>query len=107
MTVSVMVVLALRLPKVPVMVTGDVPVVAVLLEVSVSTLVPVVGFVPNDAVTPLGRPEAASVMLPVNPFTSLTLMVSVALEPWATVRLDAERESVKLDPPAAKVFALD
>ena len=89
------------------MVTVDAPVVAELLAFRVSTLLPVVGLVPNVAVTPLGRPEAASVMLPVNPFTSLTLMVSVALEPWATVRLDAERESVKLDPPAAKVFALD
>ena len=36
-----------------------VPVVAVLLAVSVKTLVEEVGFVPNVAVTPLGRPDAA------------------------------------------------
>jgi hypothetical protein len=90
-TVSVMVVLALRLPKVPVMVTGDVPVVAVLLEVSVSTLVPVVGFVPNDAVTPLGRPEAASVTLPVNPPEAPTsmLMEPLSLRPIDSVAGEA------------------
>ena len=49
------------------MVTVDEPVVAVLLAVSVSTLVPVVGLVPNAAVTPLGKPLAASVTAPVNP----------------------------------------
>ena len=66
-TVSAIVVVAVRLPEVPVIVTVDVPVVAVLLAVNVNTLVPVVGFVPNAAVTPLGRPDAASVTLPVNP----------------------------------------
>jgi hypothetical protein len=66
-TVRAMVVVAVRLPEVPVMVTVAAPVVAVALAVSVSTLVPVVGFVPKAAVTPLGRPEAASVTLPVNP----------------------------------------
>ena len=54
-TVSESVVVAIRLPDVPVMVTVDVPVVAVLLAVSVRTLVPVVGFVPNAALTPLGK----------------------------------------------------
>lgn len=68
LTVSAMVVLALSVPEVPVMVTVAVPVVAELLAVRVSRLVPVVGFVPNVAVTPLGRPDADSVTLPVNPF---------------------------------------
>jgi len=76
-----MLVVAVVLPDVPVIVTVAVPVVAVLLAVRVSTLVLVVGFVPNDAVTPLGRPEAANVTLPVNPPTSVTVMVSVALLP--------------------------
>jgi hypothetical protein len=96
LTVSARVVVAVRLPEVPVMVTVDVPVVAVALAVKVSTLVPVVGFVPNAAVTPLGKPEAASVTLPLNPFTSVTEMVLVPLPPWVIDRLLGESESVKL-----------
>ena len=81
LTVSAMVVVAVVLPEVPVMVTVDEPAVAVLLAVSVSTLVPVVGLVPNEAVTPLGRPEAARVTLPVNPPVSVTVTVSVPVLP--------------------------
>jgi hypothetical protein len=95
-TVRARVVVAVRLPEVPVMVTVDVPVVAVALAVRVSTLLPVVGFVPNVAVTPLGRPDAASVTLPVNPPTSVTVMVLVPLLPCVTDRLLGESESVKL-----------
>jgi len=94
-TVSAMVVVAVVLPEVPLMVTVAAPVVAVLLAVSVSTLVPVVGLVPNAAVTPLGRPEAASVTLPVNPPVSATVMVSVAVLAWVMDKLDAEGVSVK------------
>jgi len=79
--VRAIVVLAVKLPDVPVMVTVAVPVVAVLLAVSVRTLLPVVGFVPKDAVTPLGKPEAARVTLPLNPLTSCTVMVLVPLLP--------------------------
>ena len=96
LTVSARVVVAVRLPDVPVMVTVEVPVVAVALAVRVSTLLPVVGFVPNVAVTPLGRPDAASVTLPVNPPTSVTVMVLVPLLPCVTDRLLGESESVKL-----------
>ena len=81
LTVTATVVLAVRLPEVPVIVTLDVPTVAELLAVSVSTLDAVVGFVPNDAVTPLGRPDAARVTLPLNPPAPVTVMVSVALLP--------------------------
>ena len=95
-TVNASVVLAVRLPEVPVMVTVADPVVAVLLAVSVSTLVPVVGFVPNVAVTPLGRPDAANVTLPLNPFKSLTVMVLVPLPPCVMVRLLGESDKVKL-----------
>jgi hypothetical protein len=56
-------------------------VAAVLLAVSVRTLVPVVGFGVNDAVTPLGRLGAARFTLPVNPFSSLTVTIAVAEEP--------------------------
>lgn len=96
-TVRAMVVVAVTLPEVPVIVTVAVPVVAVLLAVNVSTLLPVVGLVPNAAVTPLGNPDAARVTLPVNPPASVTVIVSVALLPRVTARVEAERESVKLD----------
>jgi hypothetical protein len=95
-TVNARVVVAVRLPEVPVIVTVADPVVAVLLAVSVSTLVPVVGFVPNAAVTPLGRPDAARVTLPENPPTSVTVMVLVPLPPCVIVRLLGESERVKL-----------
>jgi len=107
LTVRASVVDAVRLPEVPVMVTVAAPVVAVLLAVSVSTLVPVVGFVPNAAVTPLGRPDAASVTLPLNPPTSVTEMVLVPLLPCVIVRLLGESESVKLgvaDPAANRLM---
>ena len=51
------------------------------LAVRVSTLVPVVGLVAKPAVTPLGRPEAAKVTLPVNPLLGLTVIVLVLLLP--------------------------
>ena len=87
---------AVSTPEVPVTVTVEVPTVAVALAASVSTLVPVVGLVPNVAVTPLGRPDAARVTLPVNPGWAATEMVSVALAPWATDKEGAEAESEKL-----------
>jgi hypothetical protein len=97
-TVSAMVVDAVNVPEVPVIVTLAAPVVAELLAVSVSTLLPVVGSVPNAAVTPLGRPDAVRVTLPVNVPTSVTEIVSVALLPCATVNADDDAESVKLPP---------
>jgi hypothetical protein len=63
------------------MVTTDEPVAAELLAVSVTALLPVVGLVPKDAVTPLGNPETASVTLPLNPPESATEMVSAADSP--------------------------
>lgn len=97
MTVSAIVVEAVSVPEVPVMVTVDVPVAAVLLAVSVSTLEPVVGLVPNAAVTPLGNPDAARVILPVNPHMSVTVIVSVALLPWDNDSVAPDGESEKLD----------
>jgi hypothetical protein len=96
-TVSETVVVAVRLPEVPVMVTVAVPVVAVLLAVKLTVLVDVVGLVPNVAVTPLGRPDAASVTLPENPSTSVTVTVLLpAAPPCVTDTLLGEAESVKL-----------
>jgi len=82
-------------PEVPVTVTVAAPVVAVLLAVRVKTLVPVVGLVPNAAVTPVGSPEMASATLPVNPFKFATVMLSVAVLPCGIDKLAADVDSVK------------
>ena len=75
LTVRAIVVLAVKLPELPLIVTVAVPVVAVLFAIRVSTLPPVVGLVANDAVTPLGKPDAVRVTLPVNPYWPVTVMV--------------------------------
>ena len=59
----------------------DVPVVAALPAVSVKVLVAAAGFVLNDAVTPLGRPDAAKLTLPVKPFWRATVIVLEPLDP--------------------------
>ena len=71
-TTSEMVVLVLKLPEVPVMVTGTESSVlltkaAVLLAIRVSRLLPVVGFALQYAVTPVGRPETDRFTVPMNP----------------------------------------
>ena len=93
--VSEMVVVWVRLPDVPVTVMVLVPVAAVLLAVNVRTLVDVVGFVPNEAVTPLGSAEVDSVTDPVNPPVGDTVIVLVPLVPCFTVKLAGEAESEK------------
>src|ERR1700691_6311431 len=75
-------------------VTGP-PSVAVALAVRVNTCVPV-NPVANDAVTPVGKPDAASETLPLNPPASVMVMVSTLLLPCATDNVGAEAESVKL-----------
>ena len=62
------------------MVTVDVPVVAVLLAVRVNELVVVAEAGLKEAVTPVGRPDADKLTLPVKPLWGVTLMV---LEPLA------------------------
>ena len=62
-------VLAVRDPEVPVMVSATVAAGAELLAVSVRTLVPLVGFVPHEAVTPVGSADAiARLTFPENPY---------------------------------------
>ena len=48
----------------------------------------------NDAVTPLGRPDADKPTLPLKPFSGMTVIALVPLVPCAIVTLlgDAERE---------------
>jgi hypothetical protein len=69
------------------MVTVAVPVVAVLLAVSVNVLVAVAGFGLKAAVTPLGRPDADKLTLPLKPFCGEIVTVLVPLAPWANVKL--------------------
>ena len=71
----------LTLPEVPVTVTVAVPTAAVLLAVKVNVLVGLVFEVTftlaglNDAVTPLGRPDAERVTVPPKPFNGATVIV--------------------------------
>lgn len=82
-----------KVPEVPVTVT--VPVVAALLAVSVKVLELVVLAGLNDAVTPLGRPDADNATLPLKPLSGLTVIVLAPLDPCVTVRLLGEDESEK------------
>lgn len=95
LTVSANLAVAVKVPEVPVRVTFDVPGVAELLAVKVSTLDPVVGFVPNTALTPVGSPDIANVTFPVKPPVSMTAMVSVVLAPWVRDTDEAEVARVK------------
>ena len=76
------------------MVTATVPVVAVVLTVNVNVLVVVAGFVPNDAVTPLGSPVADKLTLPLKPFCGLTEIVLVPFVPCVIVKLLGDAESL-------------
>jgi hypothetical protein len=92
-TVREIVVVFVKLPDLPVTVTEAVPVAAVPLAVRVSVLVLDVLLGLNDAVTPLGRPDADKLTLLANPFCGLTVMVLAPLAPCTIVKVfgDAER----------------
>jgi len=66
---------------VPVTVSAKVPVAAEALADSVSVLLAAVGLGMNEAVTPLGKPEAVRFTLVLKPFTGLTEIVLVAPVP--------------------------
>ncbi len=85
-----MVVALNKLPEAPVMVTETVPVAAVPLAVSVNVLVLVVLLGLKEAVTPLGRPEADRLTLPLKPLCGVTVMVLVPLVPCRMLRLFAD-----------------
>lgn len=89
------VVVWVSVPEVPVIVTVEVPVVAVELAVKVTALVEVVGLVPNVAVTPEGKAEVDKVTLPVNPPAGWTVTVLLPLVPCVTVTLLGESVSEK------------
>ena len=68
------------------------PAVAPLDAANVTVLVPVVEIGLKLAVTPDGNPLALSVTLPVKPPRGTTVTVLVAVPPWTTLALVAERE---------------
>jgi hypothetical protein len=93
------VVVLVKLPEVPVIVTVAEPVVAVLLAVSVKVLefaglVVLVGL--NEAFTPTGSPEADKMTLPVKPFSGETETVLPPLAPWTMDKVFGEAEREKL-----------
>jgi hypothetical protein len=98
-TVRLSVVVFVNVPDVPVTVTVTVPVAAVALAISVSVLVEVVGFGLNAAVTPVGKPDAERVALPLKPFTGVVVIVLVPLLPCVMVTPFGEGESVKFGVP--------
>ena len=83
-----------KLPDVPVTVTAIVPVVAVLLAVNVNVLVVAVLLGLNEAVTPLGRPDADKLTLPLKPFCGVTVTVLAPLAPCMIVKLFGDVERV-------------
>jgi hypothetical protein len=98
-TLRLTVVVLVKLPEVPLMVTVAVPVVAVLPAVSVKVLefaglLVLVGL--KDAATPLGKPDADKATLPLKPFSEPTEMVLEPLAPCITLKVFGDVESVKL-----------
>jgi len=70
-----------KLPDEPVTVMVAIPVVAALLAVSINVLVFFVLVGLNDAVTPLGKPDADNLTLPLKLFCGMTVMVVAPLVP--------------------------
>ena len=88
--VRVSVVVWIRLPEVPVMVTSVAPRVAALeaLRVSVLLVVALAGL--KDAVTPAGRPVATRPTELAKLLSAVTVMVLLPEAPWTTLTDDAE-----------------
>lgn len=96
LTVNAMDVAAVRVPAVPLILIVAVPTAAVGEAVKVTTLVPVAGFVPKVAVTPVGSPVDASVTGPLKPLAAVTVTVAIPDAPWTKVSDGADEASVKL-----------
>ena len=79
----------------PVIVIVDVPAAAVLAAANVAVLLPD-ATAPKVAVTPVGRPEADNVTVPLKPYKGVMAMLLVPLEPGLTLRLAGIAARVKL-----------
>ena len=93
-TVRETVVVAVRLPDVPVIVTVVVAGTAAALAAIVSVLVVLVVPGLNTAVTPVGKVEVVRTTLPLKPPTLVTVIVLLPVVPWGIGWRD-EAESVK------------
>lgn len=93
-TVRLIVVVLTKLPDVPVTIMLPVPKVALLLAVNVRVLELVAGFGLKEAVTPVGKPEADRLTLPLKPFDEVIMILLVPFAPCVIVTLlgEAERE---------------
>src|SRR5208282_2113932 len=107
-TVRLSVVVFVSVPDVPLIVTVTVPVAAEALAVKVSVLLLVAGLGLKAAVTPLGKPEAERVTLPLKPPCAVMVIVLVTLLPCVTLTLPGEAASVKFGPvgPASALIRL-
>jgi hypothetical protein len=74
---------------------GKLPAVAVLLAVKVTTLVPAVFGAANEAVTPLGSPDADRLTVLLKPFCGMTVTIPVAVAPRGSPRLAGSSDRVK------------
>src|SRR5437016_5799984 len=90
-----MVVDSVKLPDEPVALTVTIPFVALLPADCVNVLVPAVLPGLNDCVTPLGRPDAYKLTLPLKPFCGVTVMVAAPAAPCTIVKPLGEAEMEK------------
>jgi len=92
-TVRLIVVDLVKALAVPVMVAVTVPVVAAPLTASVNVLVVELGLGLNEALTPLGSPDADKLTPPLKPFWGVTVIVLVPIPPWIMLTLLGDAES--------------
>lgn len=107
LTVRLTIVVCVRLPDVPVIVTPTVIGDAELVAEIVNLLVPVLLIAPNVADRPLGRPGGVKLTeLGLKLPAGVMVMVADALDPGATVRLLGEEERLKSGVTAADVTVI-
>jgi hypothetical protein len=100
-TVSAIVAVLVKVPEEPVTVIVEVPAAPEALTVSV--LAPVVLAGLNDAVTPLGRPDATRLTLPLKPFCGPTVIVLAPLLPCLIESVGCDAASVNAGKPRLAV----
>ena len=98
LTVKVIEVVGIREPDVPLITMVLEPTVANEVAVKVTVLVLVAGFVPNVAVTPLGRPESTDkvTLLLKPPDGVMVIVLELLVVPWLTLKVAGDAARVKL-----------
>lgn len=95
-TVTVIAMLEVKLPDMPVIVICDAFATALVAVLIVIVLEPVVEAGLKAAVTPAGNPVTLNATVPVNPVCGTTLTVAAALPPIPTLIFATEEDSLKL-----------